>query len=297
MRKLISSREPVVLAPVITSVVVLLAVYFLLPAIGSIPLAAMAPIILQGSVAFIDVHEFQVAWRSRRGEFLVMLATLVLSLALTVKEGLLAGFLLSTLKTLHDIAYPNLAVCGQVQENWRDVRHFPEGEQRSDTVVVRMDASLHFVNARKMKEFCLRALRLREKAGDRVLYLVIDAKSVNGVDLTACEMLNSLAELLKARNQRLILANIKAPIASSLASAGVQQAICKFGGQLCLDMQDAMAAISSAELGWNDAHQRVQALIQSVATNRQKASRIAEDCRGSGSDTPSSKVCHLAPHT
>jgi len=250
----------------ISSTLVLGAMYFLLPVISKVPRTCLAPIIIQGAIAVIDIHEFKVAFRSRPSEFLVMLSTLVVSLALTVKEGLLVGFVLSVLKTLRDISDPNLAMVVRVQDTWRDVRHFPLGEQPANAVVVRMDARLHFANTRKLKEFCIRALQVREASGDRGEYLIIDGKSINGIDLTGCEMLAVLAESLKTRGQRLIIANLKAPIANDLHTANLVHAIHKQGGRLCLEIQHALDVICQAEPDWCAEESKLSSLIASAAT-------------------------------
>jgi len=64
-----------------------------------------------------------------------MISTLVVSLWLTVKEGLAVGFALSILKTICDLGNPNLAVCGRVSGNsFRDFRNFPRAELLPHTV-------------------------------------------------------------------------------------------------------------------------------------------------------------------
>merc|ERR1719161_1440086 len=171
-------------ATAISSVVVLTAILFLLPTVRWLPLASLAPIIIQGAIGVIEVKDFKMAWRTSRSEFVVMLVTFSVSLGMTVKEGLLSGFVLSVLKTMHDLANPNLVVCGQLPDgSFRDVRNFPGAAELEGAVVVRMDARLSFANSRKLKEFCGRAVQVRQQRGDAVKYVVIDAKTMNHVDL------------------------------------------------------------------------------------------------------------------
>mmetsp|Transcript_2566 Transcript_2566/g.7380 ORF Transcript_2566/g.7380 Transcript_2566/m.7380 type:complete len:790 (-) Transcript_2566:180-2549(-) len=250
------------LSVVISSLLVLLAVYILLPAIALLPLASMAPIIMQGAIVFIDVHEFQVAFRSYPGELLVMIATLIVSLALTVKEGLLAGFVCSVLKTLYEIANPNLALVGEIQGNFRDMRYFPQAQQAPNAVVVRMDAQVHFANSGKLKDFVFKAVQVRESMGTKIDYAVIDGKSVNSIDLTGCQMLEGLAEALAGRKQKLVVANLKAPIAALLHTTGVQKHIKKHGGQLCLDLHEAMDLIADPTADWSAAADKVNLLVE-----------------------------------
>merc|ERR1719469_136861 len=95
---------------------------------------------------------------------------------------------------MHDLANPNMALCGQLPDgSFRDVRNFPQAKFIPEVVVLRMDARLIFANSRKMKEFCNRAVRVREMNGENIEWLVIDGKSMNSIDLTGCEALEALA--------------------------------------------------------------------------------------------------------
>jgi SulP family sulfate permease len=251
----------------ISSVLVMLAVFVLLPVIAHLPLPSLAPIIIQGAIGVIGVHDFVVAFKASKAEFLVMFATFTVSLALTVKEGLLVGFVLSVLKTMHELANPNLAVCGRLADNsFRDIRNFSGAKTIPNAVVVRMDARLSFANARKMKEFCIRAVQVRENQGENIGFVIIDGKSINHVDLTGCEMLELLAELLKSRNQSLIVANIKGPASKCLDSAGVPTILQKHGGHLCIDMEQALAIIYGEDEEGHRSLESVKELAKRVET-------------------------------
>merc|ERR1712137_139719 len=84
-----------------------------------------------------------------------------------------------------------------------------------------MDARLNFANTRKMKEFCLKAVAIREATGETIDWVIVDCKSINHVDLTGGEMLEVLAETLKGKNQRLVLINVKGPVGKCLTLAHV----------------------------------------------------------------------------
>merc|ERR1712032_1323677 len=113
---------------------------------------------------------------------------------------------------MYDVGNPNLVVLGRLSDgSFRDIRNFPNAQILPKTVVVRMDARLSFVNARKLKEFALRAVKLREEKGEVISYIVIDGKSINHVDLTGCELMEVMAESLHGHGQTLILANVKGP--------------------------------------------------------------------------------------
>jgi len=185
-----------------------------------------------------------------------------------VKEGLLVGFVLSVLKTMYDLGNPNMAVCGRLPDGtFRDIRNFPKAEFLPNAVMIRLDARLSFVNGRKLKEFCLKAVSVREYMGDVIAFVVIDAKSINHVDLTGCEMLLALAETLHARGQRLVVANLKGPVSKCLYKAGLPESIKKYAGHLCIDIAQALAILEGRDT--RKASKDLQDLIKRVQTAQQ----------------------------
>lgn len=231
-----------------SSLVVLVSMYILLDVIAKLPLASLAPIIIQGAIGVVNIKDFKVAFKASRAEFMVMIATFGVSLGLSVKEGLGIGFVMSVMKTMNDLGNPNLAVCGRLPDgSFRDVRNFPNAVPVENTVIVRMDARLNFANSRKLKEFCVRAIHVRESQSSKIHYLIIDGKAINHVDLTGCEMLETLAESLESHDQQLIVANLKGPVTRCLASAGVPDAILKHKGHLCIDMDQAISIVKGGD--------------------------------------------------
>jgi len=263
-------------------------VYVLLPVVALLPLASLAPIIIQGAIGVVSWGDFLVANRANRNELAVMVCTFVVSLGLSVKEGLLTGFVLSVMKTMHELANPNLAVLGKLPDGtFRDIRNFRKAEQLPNAVVVRMDARLSFTNARKMKEFTQKATYVRELQGEEIRFVVIDGKSINHVDLTGCEMLEVLAESMQARKIRLIIANLKGPVSKCLAKAGVPKHIRHHGGCLCIDMDQAMAIINGGDEA--SAAETFEELLTrvnnaTVQLGRHKASRFV--CHANGPTKP-----------
>jgi len=125
---------------------------------------------------------------------------------------------------------------------------------------------LSFANARKMKEFTIHAVQVRENQGEEIKYVIIDGKSINHVDLTGCEMLELLAESLKSRNQSLIVANIKGPASKCLDSAGVPIVLKKHGGFLCIDMDQALAIIGGEDKEGHKSLDSVKELAKRVVS-------------------------------
>merc|ERR1712039_505648 len=93
-----------------------------------------------------------------------------------------------------------------------------------------------------MGEFALSAMAVRERNGDTIQWVVIDAKTINHVDITGCEMLGMLAEVLHKQNKSLIVANLKGHVLRCLDRAGVPEVV-KKNGHLCDSMSGFLELI------------------------------------------------------
>lgn len=254
------------LAGALTSLIVVIAVYSLMPVVELLPLSALAPLIIHGAIGVTDFKAFVPTFQGNKLDFLIMIATFIVSLALTVKEGLITGVSLSILKLTYEVAMPNMAVCGQVEDGtFRDVRYYPEGRMIPKCVVVRMDASLSFANTRRLQEFCMRAMNAASVSDPSVSHLILDCKSINGTDMTGCEAIENLAISLEKRKNSLVLANLKAPLTQAIFAAGVNKHIEAHGGHLCWNIAQAIDLVNGADPGdakqsVTDLHSRVQAI-------------------------------------
>eukprot|EP00913_Durusdinium_trenchii_P014733 g13821.t2 len=236
------------LAGALTSIIVVIAVYSLMPVVEMLPLAALAPLIIHGAIGVTDFKAFIPTFKGNKLDFLIMVFTFLVSLGLTVKEGLITGVSLSILKLTYEVAMPNLAVCVQVKDGtFRDVRYYPEGRMFPKCVVVRMDAGLSFANTRRLQEFCMRAMTAASKSDSSVSHLILDCKSVNGTDMTGCEAIESLAISLEKRKKSLVLANLKAPLTQAMFAAGVDQHIEAHGGHLCWNIAQAITLVNGGD--------------------------------------------------
>jgi len=263
------------IASALSALVVMLAVYLIMSVVETLPLASLSPLVMQGALGLLDLQSFVTVWKSSRLEFMLMVLTFVVSLVWTVQEGLYAAFAGTIAMLVYHVSVPNMAICGQMPDNsFRDIRYYPEATLLKGCRVVRMDASLCFANSRRFKEFCLRACELPQ-AGAKVQFLIIDFKSINGVDLTGCDRLVELAATLHRRGQALLVAAIKGPVMRSLHYAGVQERLKKHCGLLCWNMEQALAT-ANGTLTHEDADVAVLDLTErllSFSSSRRKAER------------------------
>jgi SulP family sulfate permease len=160
---------------------VLAAVLFLIPLMHYLPVAALAAIIITAVPNLIDVREAKFLWQVRRREFVLMVVTFVATLALGVLEGMGVGVFISLGIVLHRTSYPNIVMLGRLPntQNYRDLERFPEARTQTNTIIVRIDASLYFANITYMRE---KLEKLEVESGKSLNQVIIDAIGINKVD-------------------------------------------------------------------------------------------------------------------
>jgi anti-anti-sigma regulatory factor len=131
-----------------------------------------------------------------------------------------------------------------------------------------MDARINFANARVLKEFCLRAMQIRENKGEKIDHLVLDCKPTNDVDMTGAEMLEVLAQTCESQGGKLMLTNLKGPVGKILHRCGVHEGIRKHGGHICIDMKQTLAIIAQEDPSGNAASEGFRELVKNVDVAR-----------------------------
>ena len=143
------------------------------------------------------------------------LATFAAVLLLGVEEGILAGMALSIVFFLWRTSQPNLVELGRLGETqlYRDARSH-DVTTYDNLLMLRVDMSLYFANAAHLEDHVLRYVADHPK----VEHFVLVCSSVNMIDASALETLESLQSRLKAAGVTMHLAAVKTSILRRLKS-------------------------------------------------------------------------------
>lgn len=202
---------------------------------------AVGPVAIAG---LIDVQEMRFLWRVRREDFLMLATTFLVTLFIGIEEGIATGVLLSLTMVIYRSTRPHVAVLGRLPETdtYRNVRRFPEAEQREDLLIVRFDAQLHFANVEYFQE-TLRRLE-REKAKP-LRQVIIDAASMPSIDASGIHALTAVISDYRARDIALALTGVLGPVRDALDRAGVVEYL---GAEnFYLDVPEAIACSIDGE--------------------------------------------------
>ena len=199
-----------------TAVGLAFAALVLTPLIYFLPTATLAATIIVAVLSLVDLSILKRTWTYSRADFAAVLATILLTLGLGVEAGVSAGVLLSIALHMYKTSRPHVAEVGLVPgtQHFRNVlRH--KVETRADTVVLRIDESLYFVNARFLETL----IRNRLAGNSDISHVVLMFSAVNEVDYSALETLEALNECLTDNGVGLHLSEVKGPVMDRLERA------------------------------------------------------------------------------
>lgn len=181
------------LVSLVASASVVATVLVLAPALGEIPRAALAAVIVSAAIAILDVPGYRALWRVSREEAVLAAVAALGVIVFDVLVGVLVAVSLSIVVAFYRIARPHDAVLGDYPglDGWVGVDRYPEAVTERGLVVYRFDAPLFFVNADRFRARVDAAL---EDSPGEEEWLVLDFEGIGALDATALDTLADLVE-------------------------------------------------------------------------------------------------------
>jgi high affinity sulfate transporter 1 len=186
----------------------LLILFFLTEPLGYVPTAALAAVIMVSAVGLFDFKELLSLYEISHRELLLSVGTTLGVLILGVLPGVLLAVALSLFWLLTVTSRPHDAVLGSVEgiKGFHDIEEFPGATTIPGLILYRFDANVVFFNADHFRNR-VRAAIATAKAP--VEWIVVDASSINVVDITALQKVDELREELAAQGIVFALASAK----------------------------------------------------------------------------------------
>ena len=204
------------MASVVGSVVVLAALLFLSPLLAYLPTTVLAALVISAVFGLIKLADMNNVWSHDRMEGTIIAVCFIATLLLGVRWGLAIGAGVSIAHFLWFSSVPRVTRIGTDDDgvSYRSIERDDVELMDVPVLVVRIDRSLYFGNA----EFCEEEIMDRLGKHDDVECLVLDMRSVNGIDASGAAMLRRLATRLSLAEITLHFAAVHEPVVRSLAS-------------------------------------------------------------------------------
>jgi high affinity sulfate transporter 1 len=186
----------------------LLVLMFMTAPLAYVPTTALAAVILVSAVGLFDLADLRQLYRMSYREFLMSVGTTLGVLFLGVLPGVLLAVALSLIWLLSVGSRPNDAVLGRVHglKGFHSVADYPEAKTIPGLLLYRFDANLVFYNADYFKTRVRAAIAAQNTP---VEWVVIDASSVNVIDVTALRKLDELRAELETQGVSVHYARVK----------------------------------------------------------------------------------------
>ncbi|GAA4346232.1 SulP family inorganic anion transporter [Angustibacter luteus] len=196
------------------AVLTVITLLFLTGLFENLPEATLAAVVIAAVIELVDIpalRRLYGVWSSSlasvygwgtRVDFIAAIAAMLGVLVFDTLPGLFIGIGVSILLLLYRSTQPHVArLTRSASDTWVDVERHPDLPVDQRVVVVRVEASLLFVNADHIRS------RIRAMATDQVRLVVLDAETTPAIDVTATEMLATLARDLERTDIRFALAH------------------------------------------------------------------------------------------
>ncbi|RBP28619.1 SulP family sulfate permease [Marinobacter pelagius] len=226
------------IAGALTAVGIAVATLTLTGLLAFLPKATLAATIIIAVSTLIDLPAIKRTLAYSKADGAAMLATIILTLVHGVEAGIIVGVALSIGLYLYRTSRPHSAVVGRIPgtEHFRNVqRHKVEIDD--STVVLRVDESLYFANARYLEETVLELV----SDNPEMKNLVLACQAVNEIDASALESLEAINSRLEDAGIHLHLSEVKGPVMDRLKRTHFCE---ELTGQIFLSTYDAWKALA-----------------------------------------------------
>ena len=182
----------------------LLAIVFLAPALGVLPRAVLSAIVVHAVWGLIDIPAMRRYRHSRRVDFLSACVAAIGVLVAGPLLGLLVAVGWAILGLIYRSSRVTVDVMGKVPEEkaaWGSLENHPERITMPGVLVLRLNESLFWVNAARVKD---QVLQLVDEHPDTKA-VVLDLESTDQLEITSSDMLSHAAGPATRRGHRPLL--------------------------------------------------------------------------------------------
>ena len=206
---------------VFSTLVIAAILLFLTPLFHNLPTLALGGIIIVSVFGLIDVKYPLFLWKNRKDEFLLLIATFVMTLSIGLIEGIILGVLISLLLLVYRISKPHVAILGRIKgtDYFKNITRFSEDvEVYDNTLILRFDAQLYFGNKDYFKKQLYQEVG---KKGTKLKFVILNAEAINYIDSSAAVLLERIILELREKNIQFLIAGAIGPTRDILYSSGI----------------------------------------------------------------------------
>lgn len=239
-----SSGANTSLSSMISAVVVASILLFFTPVFQLLPKATLASVIMAGVIGLIDWKYAKTLWKEDKIAFALLLVVFLVTLNFSMIPGILTGVVLSILILLYRSAYPHIAILGRLEEysEFRNVNRFENLQVWDNILILRLDASLSFINIQYFKSYIEKLINEQPQ----IDAIILDASPISHIDATAVYGLRDLVKNLQEKQVKLIVSEVIGPVRDIFHKTNLIELIGE--ENMFLDLEGAIKYATNSEL-------------------------------------------------
>ncbi len=230
------------LASIFSAGLIVLTLLFLTSLFYNLPSAILAAIILVAVSGLIDVKEPILLWKKDKTDFIMLIATFLITLTFGIVAGIISGMVLSLIAVIYRASKPHMAKLGKIPgtDIYRNVERFPNLEMREDLLIARIDGPIYFANVDFIKTKLDKWI-VEQKP--KLKIIVLNMESVTNLDSTGAHAVKDWIKEWRNQNIDICLTGTKGPVRDVLKRWEIIQLL---GEEKCyIHIEEAISVIDN----------------------------------------------------
>lgn len=189
--------------------------------IGFLPIPVLTAIVISALMDVIEVHLCLRLFRQSKQEFHIFMAACISVLFLGTIYGVLIGVILSFFAVITKAANPNRFFLGIIpgKEGFHDLSRNTHAYPIKGVLLYRFNENLFFANVKVLQSDLEQAITADTKV------IIIDARAVNNIDITAADYLEELAASFSKREIQFYITEHSEQLNQQIRQLGMEHLI------------------------------------------------------------------------
>ncbi len=213
------------ISSVVTSLVVILTLYFFTPLLYHLPQATLAAVIMMAVIGLVNVKGFVHAWKAQWYDGAISVGSFLVTLyfAPHLDKGIMVGVAFTMAVFLYKSMRPVVASLSLNEDKVLTCAEHYMLKGCRHISVVRFDGALFFANASYLDE---QVARFRTEQPD-LRYILLDAKGINDMDASGEEALEQVVNRLRSADLGFAMCGVKGQVMAVMERTGLDKKIGK----------------------------------------------------------------------
>ena len=208
------------LVSIFAAMAIVVCLLFFTDFLSLLPVTVLSAIIISACIGLFDIEYSKKLYKLSKAEFYISLLTSVSVILAGVMPGVIFAILFSILRLIKIAANPPISLQGRLpnQTRYQNILDYPEAELIPGILVLKIESAVIFFNADNVKG---NILNLIAEQKENVQCVVINAESVNMLDVTGANTFEHLKNELSKQGIELIFARANTRFTSMISEMDI----------------------------------------------------------------------------